>query len=59
MVGQNFVRLFQHDGVQQESSCYFGHCPQTNLMSFSSLLFISYFIFPPMYTYANILYSVE
>ena len=28
-------RLFQHDGVQQESSCYFGHCTQMNLMSFS------------------------
>ena len=28
-------QLFQHDGVQQESSCYFGHCTQMNLMSFS------------------------
>ena len=28
-------QLFQHDGVQQESSCYFGHCIQMNLMSFS------------------------
>ena len=28
-------RLFEHDGVQQESSCYFGHCTQMNLMFFS------------------------
>ena len=28
-------RSSEHDGVQQESSCYFGHCTQMNLMSFS------------------------
>ena len=28
-------RLSEHDGVQQESSCYFGHCTQMNLMPFS------------------------
>ena len=28
-------QLFQHDGVQQESSFYFGHRTQMNLMSFS------------------------
>ena len=32
-------RLSEHDGVQQESSCYFGHCTQMNLMS-SSLMII-------------------
>ena len=28
-------RLSEHDRVQQESSCYFGHCTQINLMPFS------------------------
>ena len=28
-------QLFQYDGVQQESSCYFGHRTQMNLISFS------------------------
>ena len=27
--------LFQYDGVQQESSCHFGHRTQMNLISFS------------------------
>ena len=31
-------QLFQHDGVQQESSCYFGHCTQLNLMPFSLMI---------------------
>ena len=52
-------RLFEHDGVQQESSCFLGHCTQMNLMSFSLLLFVSYFIFLPTYTYINILYTVK
>ena len=51
-------RLSEHDGVQQESSCNFGHCTQMNLMSFSWLLFISYFIFPT-YACVNILCSVK
>ena len=44
-------QLFQHDGVQQESSCYFGHCTQMNLMSFSWLLSVGYFIFLPSYVH--------
>ena len=31
-------RLSEHDGVQQESSCYFGHCTQMNSMSFSLMI---------------------
>ena len=30
-----YCQLFQYDGVQQESSCYFGHLTQMNLISFS------------------------
>ena len=27
-----YCQLFQHEGVQQERSCFFGHCTQMNLM---------------------------
>ena len=33
-----YSRLTEHDGVQQESSCYFGHCKQINLISFSLMI---------------------
>ena len=30
-----FMKIKRNDGVQQESSCYFGHGTQMKLMSFS------------------------
>ena len=29
------MKFKRNDGVQQESSCYFGHCTEMNLMSLS------------------------
>ena len=43
-------RLSEHDGVQQESSCYFGHCTQMNSMSFS-LMIIYQLLCSPTYVH--------
>ena len=43
-------RLSEHDGVQQESHCYFRNCTQKNLMSFS-LMIIYQLICSPAYVH--------
>ena len=43
-------RLYEHDSVQQESSCYFGHYTQLSLMPFS-LMIIYQLLCSPIYVH--------
>ena len=50
-------RLSEHDGVQQERSCYFVNCTKTNLMSFS-LMFIYQLLCSPTYRRTLVYYAL-